>query len=538
MNKKAKVIVIGLDGCTWNIIKPLVNQGKLPTFAKLMKNGAYGNLESSIPYSTFPAWKCYSTGKNPGKIGGITAFVRPDLNKHDIVLNDSTSFKSEEIWDILNKHKFTCGILNMPTTYPPKNINSFMVSQALHETSNYTYPQDLEKELTDNFKYKIHPKYTYFVDKDKAIANCIEIVNMRFNVAKYLLKKYKLDMFQLTIFYTDHIQHYYWKDMEEKNEKYSSVIEDLWKNIDRNIKNLLKDFKDSYVIIMSDHGFTSLHGEFNILKWLIDNNYTILSNKALRIDILRKIGLSLENLIKIANKFKILDLLKKIIPKKLQMKLLANIPGKTGIIRLSLGDKNIFNWSESKIIPITVPTSSGYYINKNKLSQENIDYEKFRDEVIKKLKNIKSPKGDFLFKNVYKREEIYSGDYVNLCPDIIGAFDEKQTIIPTQSLSNIQWDFSKSNWSGVHKLHGIFCISGPEIKKNKEIENAKIIDLAPTILHLFNVPIPVDMDGKVLLEIFQENSIFKKNKIIYSKSQNEKYRIKKKILKLKENHKI
>ena len=69
-------------------------------------------------------------------------------------------------------------------------------------------------------------------------------------------------------------------------------------------------------------------------------------------------------------------------------------------------------------------------------------------------------------------------------------------------------------------------------------KSTKAIDLAPTILHLFNVPIPVDMDGKVLLEIFQENSIFKKNKIIYSKSQNEKYRIKKKILKLKENHKI
>lgn len=538
MMKRPKVIVIGLDGGTWNIIKPLIEQGKLPTVSKLINNGTYGDMESSIPYSTFPAWKCYSTGKNPGKIGGVTAFVRPDLNKHDIVLNDSTSFKSDEIWDILNKYKFTCGVLNMPTTYPPKKINYFMISQALHETSNYTYPKDLEKELTDNFKYNIHSKYTYLVDKEKTIINCTELVNIRFGVAKYLLEKYKIDMFHMTILYSDHIQHYYWKDMEEKDEKYGSVIEDFWKNIDRNIKDLLKNYKDSYVILMSDHGFTSLYGEFNILKWLIDNNYTIMSYKALRINKLRKIGLSLENLIEIVKKLKIYGLLSRIIPRKLQVRLLANVPTKKGIIRLGFGEKNIFNWDESKIIPITVPTSSGYYINKDKLSKENIDYDAFRDEVIEKLKDIKSSRGDFLFKNVYKREEIYSGDYVHLCPDIIGAFNDNKAIIPTQSLNNVQWDFSISNWSGVHKLHGIFCISGPEIKKNQEIKNVKIMDLAPTILHLFNVPIPIDMDGKVLLEIFQDNSAFKKNKIIYSKNQNEKYMINKKIIKLKDAGRI
>ena len=67
--KKLKVLVIGLDGATYNLINPLMESGKLSTIEKLMATGCHGDLESSIPAVTFPAWKCYSTGKNPGKLG-------------------------------------------------------------------------------------------------------------------------------------------------------------------------------------------------------------------------------------------------------------------------------------------------------------------------------------------------------------------------------------------------------------------------------------------------------------------------------------
>ena len=88
---KIKVLVLGLDGGTWNIIDPLVKAGKLPTIANLIHNGFRGDLESSIPHVTFPAWKCYSTGKNPGKLGCYW-FLRPDITKQKFVLNSSTSY--------------------------------------------------------------------------------------------------------------------------------------------------------------------------------------------------------------------------------------------------------------------------------------------------------------------------------------------------------------------------------------------------------------------------------------------------------------
>lgn len=70
------------------------------------------------------------------------------------------------------------------------------------------------------------------------------------------------------------------------------------------------------------------------------------------------------------------------------------------------------------------------------------------------------------------------------------------------------WVFKprKDEWAGTHKVHGIFIAYGKDIKKNYKINEVKIYDIAPTILHIFNLPIPNDIDGKVLIEIFEPES--------------------------------
>ncbi|RLE47527.1 MAG: hypothetical protein DRJ18_03130 [Candidatus Methanomethylicota archaeon] len=67
--KKLRVIVIGLDGATWKLIKPWAEEGKLQTLKRLMEEGAYGELKSTIPPITAAAWASLLTGKNPGKTG-------------------------------------------------------------------------------------------------------------------------------------------------------------------------------------------------------------------------------------------------------------------------------------------------------------------------------------------------------------------------------------------------------------------------------------------------------------------------------------
>lgn len=62
-----KSLILGLDGATWDIIKPLAEEDKLPTFKKLMEKGVWGNLASTIPPVTGPTWVSFATGRKPGK---------------------------------------------------------------------------------------------------------------------------------------------------------------------------------------------------------------------------------------------------------------------------------------------------------------------------------------------------------------------------------------------------------------------------------------------------------------------------------------
>ena len=67
VNAKKRVLVIGLDGASLDLIRPWVAQGLLPTFKRILEQGASGPLESVIPPLTGPAWISFMTGKNPGK---------------------------------------------------------------------------------------------------------------------------------------------------------------------------------------------------------------------------------------------------------------------------------------------------------------------------------------------------------------------------------------------------------------------------------------------------------------------------------------
>ena len=62
-----RVLVIGIDGATFKILKPLIKRGKLPNIAKMIENGVRGILKSTIPTSSPVAWTSFMTGKNPAK---------------------------------------------------------------------------------------------------------------------------------------------------------------------------------------------------------------------------------------------------------------------------------------------------------------------------------------------------------------------------------------------------------------------------------------------------------------------------------------
>ena len=144
-----KIMVIGLDGATFDLIKPWASEGKLPTFKKLLKNGIYANLESTVPYATVPAWPSFATGCNPGK-HGFYDFFKEKENSYELTVEARPSkvVKQPTLWEILSYYNKNVAVINVPGTYPPYKINGYMITGMLSPPgAKFTYPLDFKDEL-------------------------------------------------------------------------------------------------------------------------------------------------------------------------------------------------------------------------------------------------------------------------------------------------------------------------------------------------------------------------------------------------------
>ena len=151
---KNKVLIMGLDGVSWKLLKPWINDGKLPTLSKLLKEGAESDLRTTVPPISCSAWTSLFTGKNPGK-HGIYEYTS-DLGE----LVNAKSIKVEKIWQVLSYYNKRCCVINVPATYPVEKLNGYMVSSILTPPQEeiYSYPPELMSILKKH-DYQIRVNY-------------------------------------------------------------------------------------------------------------------------------------------------------------------------------------------------------------------------------------------------------------------------------------------------------------------------------------------------------------------------------------------
>ena len=474
-----KVLVIGLDGACWSLIDDWIESGDLPNIKQLKENGLWGDLESCIPPVTCPAWKCYSTGKNPGKLG-IYWWSAIDMDNKKIVTANASLFKSKEIWDYLNNVGIKTGIIGMPLTHPPKKVKGYMISGGPDSgTKNYVYPQLLETMLK-KINYKVHPASVFAGDIDKEgeeVKDILQVIQQKFEVARKLMKIIPVDFLQITTYYLNGpLQHFFYKE---------DPVKTAWKVIDNEIGKIKDLFQ--YVILISDHGTSPLKQNFFINAWLKENNY--LYRKRTFRSFLNDLGVNIGSVARVLDMLQIKNFLGRFeIIRKIGLKL----PTAFGLIQNIGGESTLdgINWKKTKAVALP---QGPIYINKKELSKK--EYEELRNEIISGLKTIRSKEGEQIFRGIYKPEEIYKGNYVNKAPDII--------VMDSDSFHNLggllRTDlFGNSTWKGTNAQQGFILINGPGIKQGK-IYDAKIYDVAPTILTLFGCPIPPDIDGQSLI---------------------------------------
>jgi len=540
-SKNKKLVVIGLDGGSFNVIDPLIEESKLPNIEKLMNEGVRGELLSTIPPVTGPAWASFMTGKSPGS-HGLFDFVKPlpnDFRRHVV---NYQHIKSKTLWSILSEYDKKIGIINVPVTYPPPEVNGFLISgmptPSIH--SQYTYPASLSQEIKEKFgEYILDIWWQHYgVRRIKDfIRDLIYCTVQRGSIALYLMQTRNWDFFMTVFIGTDRIQHALWHYLSPANARNLSkaelhvkeLIMKYYQTVDNIVGKMLRTVDGgANIIIMSDHGFGPLKGKFAINKWL--EQLGLLSYDHMKKRKFRLKTKFLPLLRQTARKVDFLNLRKKFL-------LTIRGPERMGAYTFL----NCIDWSKTTAYAAS-NTEQGIYINLFGREPYGIikpgnDYQEVRELIIKNLRDFEDPRTkEPIVSRIYKREEIYSGPHMSIAPDIIFFLKEGEYLANVQPLDHLFEGLSWKTGTGTHRLEGIFIGYGKDMKNGIHIEDARIIDLAPTILNLMGIPIPDDMDGRVLTEIFKEESEFTSRKVKFVKP--EEQRIKDKIKKLRKTGKI
>ncbi len=491
-----KVIAVGIDGAPWELVDRFSANGSIPNIAELVRTGASADLRSTIPPVTSPAWKCYSTGKNPGKLGAFW-WTKVDFQRRSLTFTSAVDFRSRDYWDYISDAGEFCVQINMPMTYPPpKEWNGVFVSgvPAL-ENDDYTYPPELKEELLAKHDWRITHESEYQVNPDKFIASVSQLIDKRFDLAEEYVDR--ASFMHLTIFFIDDVQHYTWAQMKSGQGRFADAIETLWGQIDRRIGKLRERAgPDHHMVIFSDHGFTDMKGALYINEWL---GPELIKKKPVV-----KMGKksTTEKMLTAADRAHLTPLLKRLVPAERRKRFQESRREE------ELGRREFFVWEETRVYG----SSEGpLYINRGLVSDDE-EYEALRQRLVRDIEALVHPDtGEPAIEKVYTREEAYSGPYVHEAPDLVILPALGYEIAANVSDEGRVWSTPgnfHNQWTGIHRMEGILIINGPDVRQGVRLDGADIYDIAPTVLALKGLPVPDDMDGRVLAEAMEDPSRF------------------------------
>ena len=460
--KARKILFVELDGATWDVINPLLEADKLPNIQSVISKGVSGPLSSIPPLVSPKIWTSIFSGKCAAKTG--IEFFGANANM----------VTCKRIWDILEERGLTVGVCGTFVTWPPRDINGFMIP-SVDSLGTETYPSEYspyqEVALNETRKgkalggrYASYLPYLYYarefkkmgvstrtlfdmcklalgeksgmfspekIQWEKAAAHLRSFTDLFL----HLYGRFAPDFSTFHIHICDYISHRFWKFYEpgefsdvdlEKVRRYGKVIPEAYMEADMAIGKIVDKVSPDGLIIASDHGFQALPERgYDFQHELI---LEILGMKEKAIVIPCGGGIYL-----------------KFLDDKLS-------DGAGNILKQAYleetGDRIYHVKRMGNVLLVTKPTWK-------------IDKKHIRDDAPVRF-------GD---RGIYKLGEL----------------------------------FSEGQMSGWHSEEGIIAVTGPGIKAGSKVEGASVYDLTPTILYMLGYPAAKDMDGKILASIFEKD---------------------------------
>jgi predicted AlkP superfamily phosphohydrolase/phosphomutase len=500
-HESTRLAVIGLDGATYRALDPLVAQGVMPALGSLIAGGARMVLRSTVPTYTPPAWVSMATGVNPGRHGvfGFLAGTPQD----PVRIAHSGLIDAPPMWRYLAERNLRAGVFNVPMYYPPEPVEGFMVSGGLAagwtetELPNFS-TDDVVTETVARAagdRYPLDTVVTYDNDwnKTSSVDRITQTQLLRRRVLGALLERFDVDLVFAVFEGVDRLQHLQYQYIVECSEWYgrpeASSFRDraleYFAEVDRAVGDLVSwAGRDGHVMVVSDHGFGPWEKTLNLNVLLSSWGFTQLPAVS-RLTRARAVAGAGQRLAR------------RVVPRPLLHRLKARVQAR-------------IDWERSRAFASHV-AEQGLHINTEGELPHGIvapaDATTIERELTERLLAFRDPAdGQPVVDHIVTRNEAIWGPHAARSPHLFPfCRDQRYELSDTLAAHTPLTDHRDRPW-GYHHIDGVLVAAGPRVSAALVSSTANVVDVLPTAFHLLGLPVPEDLDGRVVTEVLDEHA--------------------------------
>ncbi|GAC1381241.1 MAG: hypothetical protein NVS4B7_18760 [Ktedonobacteraceae bacterium] len=478
-----RTLIFGVDGLAFRVLHPMMQAGYLPNFQALANDGLEAILESKYPPLTPPGWMSLVTGLKPAK-HGVYDFWEYDEQGSDRLVTRRKGGKA--IWNLLSDYGKRVIVVNVPNTYPADPVNGIMVSgiQGAGTKGNFTYPSEFREELLAHV-----PAYRIGIDISAVVQGklthvqaAVQLMENRIALVRYLLQEKDWDFAFITFCASDYLQHLMWEEimaLEPQVMRYYQLLDEAL-GLARSALGT-----DGSLFVVSDHGFQGAKARFALNEYLFQHKWFSSSRQAKRqATLVNALGKSLLKQVGLLDMGRAMKL--RLMHRK-EQPLTKQSPYLTQQEQIAAG-VSLPSWSCS---------SGGFAdltITREISTQEMAD---LRGELLA----ITDPtNGHKLIDAIYGTEVFGQGPFEPREGHLLLLPTDGYTFTPTLGQPWL-WEREKRLF-GTHQKDGVLYAYGPHIKAGVKGAAVEIYDVVPTVLRAMNLPLPNDLDGRVIEDIF------------------------------------
>lgn len=496
-----RTLVIGLDGFTFAVVDRLVAAGRMPRIARLMREGVRAPLESTVMPNSFPGWTSCTTGCNEGKHGIFMPLVRRADN-FSMKAMDATDVRMKTVWEVLSDRGRRSLVVNDPCSYPPQRIDGWVVSGMTTPDPSvaWTQPEELKGALLGEVPDYIVDVNLFGRTRAEILDGLVRSADARLRAALWLLGSRDWDLAWITFTESDRVQHRFWADQQPDHPlhvpEFPAAVDDMYVRLDGAVGDLVDAVPaGTRVFLVSDHGFAPFYCTFDVTGWLIEHGYTAQrTGKAGIKKALASVGI-LDEAVAVYRR----------------LRAAVEQEARHGVDRMrdvedeaATGRTYIdVDWSRTTAY---ATLDGGIRVNVRGREPHGVvdaaEADRMAREIRDRLVAERFPNGEPVFEHVLLAGECFSGPVADRGPDVVIP---PRTDAFAGPVRGHRFLVDRHRNSGEHARYGVFVAWGPGIEPGVAVHSPRLMDVAPTVLFSLGERPTPEMDGRALVEVFDES---------------------------------